>query len=510
MAASRLEQPAGDPPDLVERLAPILVMWPEIPVSSAAEGSARDAYMRQRRRSASDLVSGAHISRDYHPRSVRLILDHAQVWEPRAPLPFVPAAFALAYREYAKLFFVPLMLLMVFPLILVSFAQLLDPPFVTAIEVGAIVFVALIYLLTIRSPILIPTDNWHHANHIVVGITLVATWVVAFGTWGILIFGPLIAIPTLLAVLSGLAIRFTSSLWSLALLFLKLLRRLVAFVSGRQLPTRKDWLVAYSLFRGAKAAHEYSESAELFFRDPHTREAIHRTDRESHWKAYSKIISDRDYPVVYYARVLGPDLEGVTIVQYWLCYYYDDWANQHEGDWETVSILLREGQPVGVACSQHEAGEYREWSQVERRGERPVLYVAAGSHAMYFEPGARFTERKVGGFTVTSLDAAIIGADVLDYLDITPSRTDQASVIDNSEVRLIPDPDPNTGLWGHLSHADNCRGDCEQNYEWLNFHGHWGVSAFAKSGASGPYGPAYSGLRWDNPRMWSESLRNPS
>jgi hypothetical protein len=405
------------------------------------------------------------------------------------------------------LFFIPLVLLMVFQLLLVSFAQLLNPPFSPAIEIGCIVLVGLVYFFTLRSPIMIPTDNWHHANHVVVGTTLVVTWVVAFGTWGMLIFGPLIAIPSLLAILSGLALRLTSGLWRMALFLLKSFRTLAAFVAGGHVPTRRDLLEAYSLFRGTREVHEYSESAEIFLRDPHTGEAIHRTDREAHWGAYSKIISDRDYPVVYYARVLGPDLEGITIVQYWFCYYYDDWANQHEGDWQTVTILLREGKPTGVACSQHEFGEYREWAQVERQGERPVVFVAAGSHAMYFEPGARLTERRLGGFTVTSLDAAFIGADVLDYLDVAPSRTDQTAVIDDAEVSLIPDPDPNTGLWGHLSHADDCRGDCELNYEWLNFRGHWGMSAFAKSGASGPYGPPYSGLRWDNPRIWIESLQ---
>jgi hypothetical protein len=26
-------------------------------------------------------------------------------------------------------------------------------------------------------------------------------------------------------------------------------------------------------------------------------------------------------------------------LQYWFCYYFDDWANIHEGDWESITIF---------------------------------------------------------------------------------------------------------------------------------------------------------------------------
>jgi VPS62-like protein len=84
-------------------------------------------------------------------------------------------------------------------------------------------------------------------------------------------------------------------------------------------------------------------------------------------------------------------------LQYWIWYPYNDYGltspprevwQAHEGDWESVSVILdREGRPLEAALSKHCAGTRRAWSDVRRRGGRPIAYVALGSHANYFEPG---------------------------------------------------------------------------------------------------------------------------
>ena len=58
----------------------------------------------------------------------------------------------------------------------------------------------------------------------------------------------------------------------------------------------------------------------------------------------------------------------------------------HEGDWEMVTVLVRNGRPVTVGYSQHCTGERRPWAAVERwqGSTHPVVYVAAGSHANLF------------------------------------------------------------------------------------------------------------------------------
>jgi len=91
-------------------------------------------------------------------------------------------------------------------------------------------------------------------------------------------------------------------------------------------------------------------------------------------------------------------------LQYWIPYYYDDWANRHEGDWESITVLLElspavigQAQELGeaellasvevqdVGYSSHEDGYRRAWKDVQKTAdERPIVYVARGSSASYF------------------------------------------------------------------------------------------------------------------------------
>jgi hypothetical protein len=86
-------------------------------------------------------------------------------------------------------------------------------------------------------------------------------------------------------------------------------------------------------------------------------------------------------------------------LQYWLFYPANVFTlssaaglfwQSHEGDWEAVTVLLdtRE-RPLLVGLSEHCAGARRDWARAPRRGSRPVVYVALGSHANYFTPGRK-------------------------------------------------------------------------------------------------------------------------
>ena len=103
------------------------------------------------------------------------------------------------------------------------------------------------------------------------------------------------------------------------------------------------------------------------------------------------------YPGVLYGRVV-PGERGRKWLQYWVWFYYNPknllGFGKHEGDWEMVQIELdAEGRPDVLTYAQHKHGEVRratdrhvEW--IERDGGRhPVVYVAALSHASYFESG---------------------------------------------------------------------------------------------------------------------------
>jgi hypothetical protein len=98
-------------------------------------------------------------------------------------------------------------------------------------------------------------------------------------------------------------------------------------------------------------------------------------------------------------RVYGRAVEarGRLWLQYWLWYFYNDYslalgAGLHEGDWEMVQLRMHDDEPDLAVYAQHTHAEKRVWRDVEKAGTHPVVYVARGSHASYFERGFHTTE----------------------------------------------------------------------------------------------------------------------
>jgi hypothetical protein len=152
----------------------------------------------------------------------------------------------------------------------------------------------------------------------------------------------------------------------------------------------------------------------------------------SQWKHYFELLAEGDPQItqsVVYGRVVqgraplegnlrateallkrgpghGPyDVSRARVaLQYWFQYYYDDWANRHEGDWEGITVLLelsqdtiRKGRELDesellkditlhdVGYAVHGDGYRRLWEDVQRtKDDHPVVYVARGSSASYF------------------------------------------------------------------------------------------------------------------------------
>ncbi len=114
-----------------------------------------------------------------------------------------------------------------------------------------------------------------------------------------------------------------------------------------------------------------------------------------------------DTRYLYYGRVVRE--QGWVILQYWFFYLFNNWrsdffgANDHEADWEMCCIYLSEDrdngalQPEWVAYASHDhQGDdlRRHWDDPElhKVGEHPVVFLGAGSHASYFQPGEYLTE----------------------------------------------------------------------------------------------------------------------
>jgi hypothetical protein len=187
-------------------------------------------------------------------------------------------------------------------------------------------------------------------------------------------------------------------------------------------------------------------------------------------------------PDVAYAHVAtDPTAPGRMALQYWFFWYFDDYVNTHEGDWEFVQLVwdvptaeeaLRTA-PVEAGYSQHSGGERADWDggKLERRGDHPVVYAAAGSHANFYTPDLFLGRSADEGF----------GCD-----DASPPGTALPT-----EARLLPS--------GAI--------DPEGPDAWLLFGGRWGE--FQKPPYDAPPGPRTK-EEWRAPIEWQESLRDGS
>jgi hypothetical protein len=187
-------------------------------------------------------------------------------------------------------------------------------------------------------------------------------------------------------------------------------------------------------------------------------------------EAARRLQADPRYADSCYGRVVSDG--DRTWLQYWL-WSYDNPKNllgfgRHEGDWEMVQVGLGAAdEPEVVTCSQHEAGESRDWANVERIGAHPVIYVAPLSHANYFEARAH---------------PYLIGVD-----------------------------NPDGG-------ADPVFPKVEPFGDWSGWPGRWGSSTgvaaeltHGKLGGRSPASPGRQGAKWDHPATFNRgaAIRTP-
>ncbi len=190
---------------------------------------------------------------------------------------------------------------------------------------------------------------------------------------------------------------------------------------------------------------------------------------------YSNDLSTLGYKI--YGRVVNES--GFYCIQYWFFYVYNDHSfNQHEGDWEMITIILNgtTEEPLMAAYSQHHIAEVAAWADIEKTdGTHPNVYVARGSHANYFRP----YQGKVG------FENDEVGNDGF----VLPYNHPQL------KFELLGEK----GVGNH---------NASQN--WLDFQGRWGdwVNYFDFFiGFAGPRTPGWgeNQEKWDTPLTWAES-----
>jgi len=225
---------------------------------------------------------------------------------------------------------------------------------------------------------------------------------------------------------------------------------------------------------------------------------ITREEAEKATRADGKI-DPEDYqgkvgrPFYQPAGSLQPD---DVALQYWFCYYFDDWANIHEADWESITLFLRRQdqawQPLGATYSAHENGARRHWKDIAcLEDTHPVVYVASGSHASYFQHTPEGHTTELAGTFLGKLKFKIGSS--TGARDFVPPPGDQHLPL-ALQVEVLPDPI-------EIVSADH---PARRHLKWMSFKGSWGARELGKLIAGGPNGPAQKGLKWLNPFAWSE------
>ncbi len=243
-------------------------------------------------------------------------------------------------------------------------------------------------------------------------------------------------------------------------------------------------------------------------------------DDRGAWQAYAGLLEERtDHPYsrkVVYARYV-PDGDAAAL-QYWYLYAYNDfWAwNNHEADWEMCVIeLAPDGSPRQMGVSNHLGGSRLPWERVRKEGDRPLLYVAKGSHAGFFRYNKRgyhvlhITPRlnpPLGlGWALSVLARLVYALRRLPGLrrwrDLPPAHPTRD--LDRLPQHLGQEVDPELKVL-----PESTEGLLDAEW-WRRYEGKWGSCHSRIRGGVGVDSPWYQReqpARWEDPLAWVRSL----
>ncbi len=195
-------------------------------------------------------------------------------------------------------------------------------------------------------------------------------------------------------------------------------------------------------------------------------------------KDFDRMKRAGEAPVAVYAHVAHEQGRSGLALQYWFYWYFNQFNDLHESDWEGMQITFDadtpaealKQEPDEMILFQHAGGERAEWgdSKVEKEGDRPVVYPAAGSHATFYQ-SAIYPQNGSHGSGVGCDNTA------------EPLRELRPQAV------LLPDQATDRG-----------------EFAWLSFDGRWGQKE--KGFNNGPTGPQTKD-QWSEPFTWMEQQR---
>ena len=233
------------------------------------------------------------------------------------------------------------------------------------------------------------------------------------------------------------------------------------------------------------------------------------------WETYIQSIQNAPVdrgPTCYVHVVDKPRGSPGLALQYWMFYYANDFWNYHNADWEVVTVFLPSNpqagdhEPVACAYSCHVNGRLRLWDDVIKGGDsktHPVVYVARGSHANYFEPTPVGYETRVSrpwrffGVRMSRVRMFIeLSADdpAGRRRDYVPNLSWASTPVSRAGMmQIIPyDIDSEVVPFGEAPNWDQ--------WWWLRYRGSWGP---------GVSGPPWQGNKWKDPWQWARDFCAP-
>ena len=192
--------------------------------------------------------------------------------------------------------------------------------------------------------------------------------------------------------------------------------------------------------------------------------------------------------------------DGKVLIQYYYFYPFNDWKNNHEGDWQRIDVVVTSRDPstaelFGVNYWFH--GEGINYTQKGGRvfnpqthfapaegGSHPVAYVGAGSHG-HFPTGSKYPRK---AYNIIALTEHMTKSGIILSTEIDEDK--DSNLAQPYDLVMLPNPD--------TTNTDNMGLSPEMS--WLGANVRWGELRVSSPGTpianihnSSPVGPFHRG-----------------
>lgn len=128
------------------------------------------------------------------------------------------------------------------------------------------------------------------------------------------------------------------------------------------------------------------------------------------YERWARTVTTGTQPTTYAHVATEDGYDDRLALQFWFYYPFNDYDNKHESDWEMIQLVFAatdpaealEQAPIAVGFSQHEGVETSEWDDPKLEivdGTHPVVHVAAGSHANFYDSALYLGRSASQGFS---------------------------------------------------------------------------------------------------------------